>query len=188
MASFNEDGLRKKLSDLNMTQQSIQTMSLWLIHHKKHAHNIVNIWFKELVKAPDNRKLAFMYLANDVIQNSKKKGPEYNKEFNHRLPKAFKHLGTIKLGEKPLQGVKRLLQVWEERGVFNADSIKEFKKRFEPRESHIGKKKLSSNNSEKYKVSKKSRRESHESVEVPNDDEFPVAFEAQEQPPATTSP
>lgn len=50
MASFNEEGLKKKLVDLNMSQQSIQTMSLWLIHHKKYAHNIVNIWFKELVK------------------------------------------------------------------------------------------------------------------------------------------
>jgi len=29
----------------------------------------------------------FMYLGNDVIQNSKKKGPEYSKEFGKILPK-----------------------------------------------------------------------------------------------------
>lgn len=69
-----------------------------------------------------------MYLANDVIQNSKKKGPEYHKEFSHRLPKAFKHLGTIELGGKPLNGLRRLLQVWEERGIFGADAIKDFSK------------------------------------------------------------
>ncbi|ROT66913.1 Regulation of nuclear pre-mRNA domain-containing protein 1B [Penaeus vannamei] len=79
MAGFNEDALKKKLDDLNMSQQSIQTVSLWLIHHKKHAHTVVNVWYRELVTASDSRKLTFMYLANDVIQNSKKK--EYNREF-----------------------------------------------------------------------------------------------------------
>lgn len=50
MALFNEDSLKKKLSDLNMSQQSIQTTSLWLIHHKKHATSVVNVWVKELIK------------------------------------------------------------------------------------------------------------------------------------------
>lgn len=49
MAGFNEDALKKKLDDLNMSQQSIQTVSLWLIHHKKHAHTVVNVWYRELV-------------------------------------------------------------------------------------------------------------------------------------------
>ena len=29
----------------------------------------------------DIRKLSFMYLANDVVQNSRRKGPEYTKVF-----------------------------------------------------------------------------------------------------------
>lgn len=49
MAGFNEEALKKKLDDLNMSQQSIQTVSLWLIHHKKHAHTVVNVWYRELV-------------------------------------------------------------------------------------------------------------------------------------------
>lgn len=40
-------------------------------------------------KAPQNRKLTFMYLANDVIQNSRKKGPEFTKEFASALKAAF---------------------------------------------------------------------------------------------------
>ena len=50
MASFAEANLVKKLSDLNNTQQSIQTLSLWLIHHRKHASSIVKIWHRELAK------------------------------------------------------------------------------------------------------------------------------------------
>ncbi|XP_042209726.1 regulation of nuclear pre-mRNA domain-containing protein 1B-like isoform X2 [Homarus americanus] len=128
MANFNEDGLKKKLDDLNMSQQSIQTVSLWLIHHKKHAHTVVNVWYRELITATDSRKLTFMYLANDVIQNSKKKGPEYNKEFGSKLGKVFEHLGALRLDEKSLRGLNRLLNVWEDRSVFDADHIKLFKK------------------------------------------------------------
>lgn len=40
----------KKLSDLNPSQQSIQTLSLWLIHHRKHHSVIVKVWMRELVK------------------------------------------------------------------------------------------------------------------------------------------
>lgn len=69
-----------------------------------------------------------MYLANDVIQNSKKKGPEYNKEFGNKLGKVFDHLGGLRLDEKSMKGLNRLLTVWEERSVFDDEKIKLFKK------------------------------------------------------------
>lgn len=68
-----------------------------------------------------------MYLANDVIQNSKKKGPEYNKEFGNKLAKVFDHLGGVRLDEKSVRGLNRLLTVWGERNVFDHDKVKVFK-------------------------------------------------------------
>ena len=50
MSGFTETALEKKLADLNCSQQSIQTLSLWLIHHRKHHKPIVQTWYKELVK------------------------------------------------------------------------------------------------------------------------------------------
>lgn len=50
MSAFTENALIKKLLDLNASQQSIQTLSLWLIHHRKHYSNIVKSWYKELLK------------------------------------------------------------------------------------------------------------------------------------------
>lgn len=50
MSSFTESGLVKKLLELNPSQQSIQTLSLWLIHHRKHHSIIVKTWIKELQK------------------------------------------------------------------------------------------------------------------------------------------
>ncbi|CAG2057439.1 unnamed protein product [Timema podura] len=167
MAGFTESALAKKLSDLNSSQQSIQTLSLWLIHHRKHHATIVKVWFKELVKGKltvacniltlpaklalvdsmldsstwevgvrsymtkDSRKLTFMYLANDVIQNSKKKGPEYGKEFATVLRKAFEAMAVPENDEKTRRSLGRILQIWEERGVYDSKLITEFKKGLE---------------------------------------------------------
>ncbi|KAK0080227.1 hypothetical protein PV326_008279, partial [Microctonus aethiopoides] len=129
MAGFTENALVKKLMDLNPSQQSIQTLSLWLIHHRKHHGTIVKVWFREMCKAKNDRKLMYMYLANDVIQNSKKKGPEFGKEFGNFLPKAFEHMKSF--DEKTRERLNRLLTIWEERGVYDKTQISEFKVAFD---------------------------------------------------------
>lgn len=50
MSSFSESALEKKLSDLSSSQQSVQTLSLWIIHHRKHSGLIVKVWHRELKK------------------------------------------------------------------------------------------------------------------------------------------
>ena len=41
------------------------------------------------------KKLTLMYLANDVIQNMRKKGPEYSKEFATILKPAFEIVARL---------------------------------------------------------------------------------------------
>lgn len=48
--SFSGSALEKKLGELSNSQQSIQTLSLWLIHHRKHAKTVVDVWLKMLTK------------------------------------------------------------------------------------------------------------------------------------------
>ncbi len=50
MSNFSDTNFSKKLTELNASQQSIQTLSLWLIHHRKHSSKIVDVWLKELKK------------------------------------------------------------------------------------------------------------------------------------------
>lgn len=69
-----------------------------------------------------------MYLANDVIQNSKKKGPEYGKEFGKVLKNAFIHIGdTCQKDEKTIGSLTRILKIWVERGVYEEKVIDEFR-------------------------------------------------------------
>lgn len=71
-----------------------------------------------------------MYLANDVIQNSKKKGPEFGKEFGFVLKRAFAHMSATGYNEKTKISLGRVLQIWGERGVYDATQIKEFTEAF----------------------------------------------------------
>lgn len=70
-----------------------------------------------------------MYLANDVIQNSKKKGPEYGKEFSHVLAKVFAHIGEKCSADKLLGSLGRILNIWLERGVYDPKVIADWRSR-----------------------------------------------------------
>lgn len=135
MTGFTENALVRKLQDLNSSQQSIETLSLWLIHHRKHHAAVVKTWFKELLKAKDSKQLTFMYLANDVIQNSKKKGPEYGKAFGEVLADSLKLMAKTGINEKTKHSLHRMLNIWQERGVYDAQKIQEFKEAVDPNDA-----------------------------------------------------
>ncbi|XP_039592022.1 regulation of nuclear pre-mRNA domain-containing protein 1B isoform X2 [Polypterus senegalus] len=126
MSSFSESALEKKLSELSNSQQSVQTLSLWIIHHRKHSATIVNVWHRELKKAKSNRKLTFLYLANDVIQNSKRKGPEFTRDFETVLVDACSHVAR-EADEGCKKHLERLLNIWQERNVYGVDFIQQLK-------------------------------------------------------------
>ncbi|XP_018428659.1 PREDICTED: regulation of nuclear pre-mRNA domain-containing protein 1A, partial [Nanorana parkeri] len=126
MSAFSEAALEKKLSDLSNSQQSVQTLSLWLIHHRKHSRVIVAVWDSELRKAKPSRKLTFLYLANDVIQNSKRKGPEFTKDFAPVIVDAFKHVASD-TDESCKKHLARVLSIWEERAVYENDILEQLK-------------------------------------------------------------
>lgn len=67
-----------------------------------------------------------MYLANDVIQNSKKKGPEFGREYEHVLVKAFKNVAQSSPEPKTINSLNRILGIWGDRGVYEEPKIKEF--------------------------------------------------------------
>ena len=63
MSSFSDQNFVKKLTELNGTQQSIQTLSLWLIHHRKHSKSIIQVWYRELQKGKAALRIFHLCLA-----------------------------------------------------------------------------------------------------------------------------
>ena len=68
-------------------------------------------WEAEFARAPMPKKLAMLYLANDILQNSRKKGPEFVYEYHRALPRALQHM--LKHGDdKVLLQARRMQAPW----------------------------------------------------------------------------
>ncbi|CAI5497582.1 unnamed protein product, partial [Closterium sp. Naga37s-1] len=92
-------------------------LSHWCIFHRKRADQVVQTWQKHFASTSQDRKLPLLYLANDILQNSRKKGPEFIQEFWQVLPSALQDL--VRVGpDSTRKSTLRIVDIWEERKVF----------------------------------------------------------------------
>lgn len=71
---------------------SLLALSHWCIFHRSKAELVVSTWSKQFHNSEIVQKVPLLYLANDIIQNSKRKGNEFVTEFWKVLPAAIKDL------------------------------------------------------------------------------------------------
>ncbi|XP_022741211.1 regulation of nuclear pre-mRNA domain-containing protein 2-like isoform X2 [Durio zibethinus] len=118
-SSFNPQILVEKLAKLNNSQASIETLSHWCIFHMNKVKQVVETWDRQFHCSPREQRLAFLYLANDILQNSRRKGSEFVGEFWKVLPDALHDL--IENGDEfGRNAALRLISIWEERKVFGS--------------------------------------------------------------------
>ncbi|CAL5025201.1 unnamed protein product [Urochloa decumbens] len=118
-SAFSEDILADKLAKLNNTQQCIETLSHWCIYHRKNAEQIVQTWDKQFHSSSKEQKVPFLYLANDILQNSKRNGTEFVEEFWKVLPGALKDVDENG-DDRGKKVASRLVDIWQERRVFGS--------------------------------------------------------------------
>ncbi|KAE9445946.1 hypothetical protein C3L33_22156, partial [Rhododendron williamsianum] len=83
------------------------------------AKQVVETWDRQFHCSPREQRLAFLYLANDILQNSRRKGLEFVSEFWKVLPGALRDV--IENGdESGKSAARRLVSIWEERKVFGS--------------------------------------------------------------------
>uniref|UniRef100_A0A0D9XWI0 CID domain-containing protein n=1 Tax=Leersia perrieri TaxID=77586 RepID=A0A0D9XWI0_9ORYZ len=124
--SFSEQSFVEKLNKLNNTATRIQTLSNWCIFHRKRARKVVDTWEKQYNSADKDKKVSFLYLSNDILQNSKRRGGEFVNEFWRVLPGLLKDF-YVNGGEDGKKVVGRLINIWDERKVFGTriESLKD---------------------------------------------------------------
>ncbi|KAL6844505.1 hypothetical protein ACP4OV_026178 [Aristida adscensionis] len=105
-SAFSEDVLADKLAKLNNTQQCIEKQ-------------IVQTWDKQFHGSGKEQKVPFLYLANDILQNSKRNGTEFVEEFWKVLPGALKDV-TENGDDRGKKVASRLVDIWQERRVFGS--------------------------------------------------------------------
>ncbi|KAJ8354848.1 hypothetical protein SKAU_G00224150 [Synaphobranchus kaupii] len=119
-----ESSLDRRFQGVSNTMESIQGLSTWCIENKKYHSLIVRYWMKWLRKSEAAHRLNLFYLANDVIQNCKRKNAIiYRNSFAEVLPEAAL---LVKDG-KVRKSVERIFTIWEERNVYPEELISELK-------------------------------------------------------------
>lgn len=118
-----ESTLDRKFQSVTNTMDSIQGLSTWCIDNKKYHSLIVRHWMKCLRKSDGAHRLNLLYLANDVIQNCKRKNAiVYRTAFAEVLPDACL-LVNNEGDPKTIKSVERILSIWDERGVYSRTLI-----------------------------------------------------------------
>eukprot|EP00039_Didymoeca_costata_P030916 m.32111 g.32111 ORF g.32111 m.32111 type:complete len:330 (+) comp8379_c0_seq1:165-1154(+) len=123
---FKAEDFRKRLQNLSQSQQSVQALSLWLLHNKKNASEAISIWNEEIEKAVPEKKTNLLYLANDALLNDAKSTSDITILFKESLPKVVKD--ALRTGHsKVMATIEKLIKIWEERKVFSASVVEDMR-------------------------------------------------------------
>lgn len=114
--SFNTDLLRSRLASSTEVADSITSTAHWILFHKRHASSIAEQWAEAIIS--DENKLPEIYIANEVIQQSKiKRKTEFVEAFAKVLP--FSLPKAYAQSDLPTRDrVMRVVRVWRDRNVF----------------------------------------------------------------------
>ncbi|KPI39222.1 uncharacterized protein AB675_5217 [Cyphellophora attinorum] len=129
--SYTDEALKAKLSTLNETQDSIVSVSQWIQFFKRHADKIANVWLVRLRDVQPAKRLNFIYLVNDIVQNSRaRKRSEFPDAFAPLMPEAVQ--AAYKSSTPEAQGkIRRVLEVWKTRVTFDPAIIAAIESRIE---------------------------------------------------------
>lgn len=67
--AWNDEIFREKMDKLNSSQLSIENTSQWMRFYRADARRVADCWEAYFSKADQPKRLAMVYLANDVVQN-----------------------------------------------------------------------------------------------------------------------
>ncbi|CAF0787158.1 unnamed protein product [Adineta ricciae] len=116
----------KRLTLVNGTQESVQTLSLWILYHRSQHEHLIKTWFKVLKKSKPSHRLTLFYVANDVVQNAKRHNAlVYHQAFKPYLGSAMAYVKENAIKKK----IQRILEIWRDRGVYDEDFINELLKK-----------------------------------------------------------
>ncbi|XP_061838901.1 regulation of nuclear pre-mRNA domain-containing protein 2-like isoform X2 [Nerophis lumbriciformis] len=119
-----ESTLDRRFQGISNTMESIQSLSVWCIENKKQSGLVVRYWMKWLKKSDNSHRLNLFYLANDVIQNCKRKNAiAFRPAFAEVLPNAV----LLIKDPKVRKSVERILSIWEERSVYSEELLTQLK-------------------------------------------------------------
>ncbi|KAI9179293.1 hypothetical protein H9P43_005956 [Blastocladiella emersonii ATCC 22665] len=120
---FNDELFKDKLRRLTDAADVIQSTSKWMQHHRRHAHQIAQVWADEVTNVDPALLINFLYLANDVVQNSRRRGDtEFLAAFQEQILMVTCYVFDQSTPERRIK-VIRIIHIWRERNIFAPELI-----------------------------------------------------------------
>jgi hypothetical protein len=120
--------LRKRLNALDCSQESIQKTSVEFINYVKNdstvVEDLVKLW--KFFTTNKTNKLAYLYLSNDVIQNSFFQKLNIHEVFFDHLTQVFPSLCNS-LNDKLKKEILRMIEIWNERQIYETSKLESLK-------------------------------------------------------------
>lgn len=118
---LNEAALLRKLENLENTQESIHTLTQWVLFHEEYYQGIALLWRSMFLKSEASHKLVLLYSCNDIIQTSRKHTKVFIESFGKHLKECIAAAASV---DDSVKGkVKRLLLIWRDRNIYTTDFI-----------------------------------------------------------------
>ncbi|XP_017885983.1 uncharacterized protein LOC108628512 isoform X2 [Ceratina calcarata] len=118
-SDFDVELFERRLHTLKDSQESIQGLSAWCLERRQHHKKIVATWLQVLKKVKVEHRLTLFYLANDVIQYSKRKNFEFVESWGTTLQRAT----TMVRDEKVKHRILRIFKIWDQRQVYDEEFL-----------------------------------------------------------------
>lgn len=132
--TLNETSLENRFNQVSTSQGSIQSLSVFCLHYKNHHKRIAQIWLRCLQKSKVPHRLTLIYLANDIVQNAKRKNAlSFIEDFKTPLKDAVPYLRD----EKIKKFVERVFSIWQDRSVYDSKFTTELKNSLNDTEPRI---------------------------------------------------
>ncbi|XP_011646134.1 uncharacterized protein LOC105432860 isoform X2 [Pogonomyrmex barbatus] len=116
---FDVEQFERRLHTLKDSQESIQGLSAWCLDRRQHHKKIVATWLQVLKKVKVEHRLTLFYLANDVIQYSKRKNFEFVESWGTTLQRAT----PMVRDEKVKHRILRIFKIWDQRQVYDEEFL-----------------------------------------------------------------
>ncbi|KJZ75677.1 hypothetical protein HIM_04834 [Hirsutella minnesotensis 3608] len=116
--AYNDDSVLARLSSLNESHDSIATAAQWIMFHRRHADRTVQLWVQRLKDSSSTKRLSLVYLANEVVQQSRIRHKE---DFVIAFSPVIAEATAIAYRGAPAEiqaKLRRVIDVWKDRSIF----------------------------------------------------------------------
>ena len=102
MATFNAKAFEKKLNGMDLSQTSVQTVSLWIIHHKQNIKEVIGVWVDMMKKGNvwEIHQSIWHVTKETGRADEEARGESYRAEATGYLPRRSFHVVFQSLGIK----------------------------------------------------------------------------------------